>query len=106
VEAQLADAGSSLNLYRRLIELRAASPALRAGHYARPPAAADGYVTYIREAAADRRLVALNLTSEERVLALDRGGRIAISSALDRDLEAVHDALRLRPDEGVVVDLA
>ncbi len=105
VETQLADARSSLRLYRRLLALRAGSPALRAGDYARPPRADGGCLSYVREAGADRKLVALNLTGEERAVALGERGTVAVSTDPERDGEAVRDQLRLRPDEAVVVDL-
>jgi alpha-glucosidase len=105
VEAQLSEPGSSLNLYRRLLELRAASPALRSGTYARPPRAEAGCVTYVRAAGEERKLVALNLIGSERVLALTETGILVASTAPGRSGEGVRGELRLGPDEGVVVDL-
>jgi alpha-glucosidase len=102
VEAQLDDERSSLNLYRRLLALRRESAALRGGDYERPPEARDGVLTYVRRDGDERKLVALNLTSEER--ALPAAGTIIASTALDRDGERVGGELRLRPDEGVVVE--
>jgi alpha-glucosidase len=106
VEAELADDRSSLNLYRRLIILRGQSIALSVGEYAESPRAEHGCLTYVREAGADLKLVALNLTAEERRLALPGPGAILVSSAMDRHSEPVSGELRLRADEGVVVDLA
>jgi alpha-glucosidase len=105
VEAQLADPGSSLNLYRRLITLRRDSPALREGDYATPPRAEDRCLVYVRQAGHDRKLVALNLTAAERTVRLEGSGIVAISTAMDRRGETVRGELRLRSNEGVVVDL-
>jgi alpha-glucosidase len=105
VEAQLADERSSLNLYRRLIALREQSVALRAGEYAELPRAEDGCLTYVREADADRKLVALNITAEAKVLSFASQGEVLLSSAMDRQAEPVSGELTLRGDEGVVVDV-
>jgi alpha-glucosidase len=57
--AQSADAGSILSLYRRLLRLRRASPALHAGSWQLLDAAGDVLV-YARQAADDRRTVVAN----------------------------------------------
>lgn len=48
--------------------------------------------------------MALNLTDKEKALDLPRGGRVVLSTHLDRE-EGVGKRLHLRPDEGVVVRL-
>jgi alpha-glucosidase len=103
VEAQRADPRSSLTLYRRLIALRRESEALRRGGWAAHPAADDGCVVYVREAGAERKLVVLNLTGAERTVDVGTSGRILLSTHLDRE-EAVDGTVRLRADEGVVID--
>jgi alpha-glucosidase len=105
VEAQLADERSSLNLYRRLIGLRGRSAALRAGDYAGTPRAEERCLVYVRAASTERKLVALNLTGEDRQLALKGSGTVVLSTLMDADGQPVEDELRLRPNEGVVVDL-
>jgi alpha-glucosidase len=106
VEAQLGDERSSLNLVRRLIALRGRSAALRTGDYGSLPRAENRCLTYVREAGADRKLVALNLTGEERTLPVAEQGRVLASTAMDRQSEPVSGELRLRRHEGVVVDVA
>jgi alpha-glucosidase len=104
VEAQLADPSSSLNLYRALLSLRKAGDALRRGSYAEHPAGDAHCLAYVREAGEERMLVALNLSSESRRVALGvEAGRIVISTGLDREGEAVAGELTLAPDEGVVI---
>jgi alpha-glucosidase len=60
---------------------------------------------YVRQAGPDRKLVALNLTAAERTVRLEGSGIVAISTAMDRHGETVRGELRLRSNEGVVVDL-
>jgi alpha-glucosidase len=103
VAAERADPASMLELYRRLLALRRAERALSVGEWA--PIAATGDVLAYERRAADRRVaVALNMGSRESVATLSPG-RIALSTHLDRAGERVSDQLRLRPNEGVIVDL-
>lgn len=106
VEAQRADPGSMLSLYRRLIELRRAEPALHAGAW-EPTDAPDGVLAYRRSAGGRRFLVALNLGGETRSLEMGRGtsGTVAVSTNPERDGEGVEWTLVLRGAEGVVVRL-
>jgi alpha-glucosidase len=106
VEAQLQDPTSTLNLYRALLALRRRSAALRHGTYAEHPSGDEHCLVYVREAGADRALVALNLTAEPRALALaGESGEIVLSTGLDREGERVAGELALGRDEGVVVRL-
>jgi alpha-glucosidase len=50
-------------------------------------------------------LVALNCCHEPRKLALDQPGRVVLSTCLDREGDAVNDAMILRADEGVILRL-
>jgi alpha-glucosidase len=107
VEAQTNDPISMLALYRRLLALRRATPALLAGSYRSLDAgAADGLV-YIRELGGMRLCVALNLSDRMVSLALrDLGsGRIVASTHMDRTEPVDLGALYLRENEGVVIDL-
>jgi alpha-glucosidase len=104
------DPGSILTLYRRLIALRRAHPALHAGSYATVASEGEVFAYERRHANGERLLVALNLGQEPQRLALPGAGlppaRVLLSSALDRTDEAVAGELALRPDEGVVLSLA
>jgi alpha-glucosidase len=119
VEAELADPASMLNLYRRLLAYRRTTPAVQWGAY-RPldDVPHDCYV-YLRWAGAQRVLVALNFSAQERRLdlpALGGGGpvgdeyvprgRIVISTHLDREETASLAGLILRGHEGLIVELA
>jgi alpha-glucosidase len=106
VQAQRADPGSMLSLYRRLIELRRAEPALHAGGW-EPTDAPPEVLAYRRAAGGRRFLVALNLGGETRSLEMGRGtsGTVAVSTNPERDGEGVEWTLVLRGAEGVVVRL-
>lgn len=100
---QAADPGSILNLYRSLLALRRAEPALHAGAY-HAVDAPDGIYAYERQADGDRFLVVLNFTSEERSVPLGEPGSIQLSTGLDRT-GSVGESLGLEPDEGVIIRL-
>jgi alpha-glucosidase len=105
VEAQLADPGSMLNLYRALITLRGESAALRLGTYAEHPAGDAELLAFVRAAEGERLLVVLNLGDRPRRAELGERGAIAVASGLDRHGEVVAGALELRAAEGVVIRL-
>ncbi len=64
VEAQDADPNSLLNLYRRLIHLRAANPALSAGELLPLSASTDAVAAYLRREGNRAVLVVANLGTE------------------------------------------
>jgi alpha-glucosidase len=105
VEAQLADPDSILNLHRSLLALRARSAALREGSFALHAASDRHCFCYWRQAGRERKLMALNISGEERDLALEIEGRVAISSHRARAGRAVAGGLSLAPNEGVVIEV-
>jgi alpha-glucosidase len=103
VAAEREDPASTLSLYRRLLALRRAEPALALGAYELVGAEGD-LLAYARDWDGRRFLVALNLghdslTLEHRALE----GCVALSTHPDREGERVSGALELRGDEGVVI---
>ena len=104
VSAEREDPRSVLSLYRGLISLRQSEPALMVGSYQAVPAQGD-VLAYVREAAGSRFFVALNLGHETQRVELPEAGRIAVSTGMGREGEAVSGPLELRGDEGVVVEL-
>jgi alpha-glucosidase len=104
VVAQVGDARSMLSLYRGLITLRRSEPALTVGEYI--PIAATGEVLAFERRHHDRRLlVALNFRqSPQRLDHVSGRIRLLLSTLLDRAGEP-QDAIRLQPNEGVVVEL-
>jgi alpha-glucosidase len=105
VEAQQADPGSMLNLYRALIQLRKDSPALHSGSYCADDLSTDSVFVYLRQHKAQRVLVALNFSDQPQSIALPQGGTLRLSTFLDRS-ESVAGMLRLRPHEGCLIELA
>jgi alpha-glucosidase len=107
VAAERDDPGSMLTLYRRLLELRRREAALAVGAYA-PVVASGDLLAYLREADGRRFLIVLNLGGQPQEFALGdaaQGGRVLLSTHLDRAGEAAGVALALRADEGVIVAL-
>ncbi|MBW6527637.1 DUF3459 domain-containing protein [Sphingomonas sp. RHCKR7] len=94
VAAQEADPRSMLTLYRRLLALRRAHPALAVGDFALLDAAPD-VLAYERRHGDVTLRVALNLSGEPRPLPFD--GEVLLST-----LEGAGDGV-LRADEGVVM---
>ncbi|MGH8920054.1 MAG: alpha-amylase family glycosyl hydrolase, partial [Actinomycetes bacterium] len=101
VTALQADPASILHLYRRLLALRAASPALRSGSLALIDAGPD-VVAYRRSAPGDDRLVAVNFSDAPVTAHLPDGPwQLDLASA---DGAAAIDGSRLTlgPDQAVV----
>lgn len=106
VEAQLADASSSLTLYRRLIALRKQSDALRLGDYDLHPATNERCLLYTRTAGEDHKLVALNLSGDACELEIAERGTVVLSTVPTRAAVRLEGLLRLGAAEGVVAEVA
>jgi alpha-glucosidase len=99
------EADSVLTLYRRLIALRTEKPALHSGPYGEV-LCDDHVLAYNRQSGMERFLIVLNFTHEPRTFEHgDLHGRIVLTTALDRNSEPVAEIVRLRSDEGVVVEI-
>ena len=103
-----------LSLYRRLLALRRAEPALKYGSF-HPVAAHRDHsdvLAYRRRDGGSEFLVVLNLASEAKQIQSQGGadplrlGKVVLSTHLDREDETIGDALNLCPDEGLIVALA
>jgi alpha-glucosidase len=107
VEAQRDDPGSMLALYRRLIALRRAEPALAVGAFGSVRALGD-VLAYVRSAGERHFLVALNLGSTPAVLtrrAGDPRGVVVLGTQLGREGTRIDCDVELAGDEGVVIRL-
>jgi alpha-glucosidase len=103
-----ADPGSILTLYRRLIALRRERAALHSGDYIATQSDGDVMVFERRDDRDRGLLVALNFSHLPQHLVLPARAaqaRVLLSTALDREGEAVHAELNLRPTEGVILDV-
>jgi alpha-glucosidase len=108
VAAEQRDPKSLLSLYRRLIDLRRAEPALSVGAWAALPAG-DDLMAYVRKAGDRRLLVVLNFGARQRsfpLAELQAQPTFLLSTHLDRDGEELRDEVTLRPDEGIVLALS
>ena len=105
VEAERDDPFSILSLYMQLINVRRGEPALEVGELERIDTAGD-LLTYIRRDGESAFLVALNFGSEPQVIDISAkagGGRITLSTGLDRAGESVRGILHIHPDEGLLL---
>jgi alpha-glucosidase len=107
VTAERDNPASLLTLYRRLIQMRRAEPALAVGDFAPVPADGD-LMAYVRKADRRRLLIVLNLGPQPQsfnMSDLECRASLLLSTQLDRAREELGDRLELRPDEGVVIEL-
>lgn len=107
VATQRDDPYSLLSLYRRLIALRRQEAVLVGGAYL-AVSQEEPIFAYRRSGGQRQFIVVLNMGARPHSFTgIDEGhfGRIVLSSYLDRDGEPVEGELRLRSDEGVVLEL-
>ncbi len=103
VDTQLRDPHSLLNLYRRLIALRRAEPALQAGSY--ELLGRFGEVLVFQRRLGDCAfLVALNFGQAPEAVPVTHHGTARLSTGLDRSDETIAGTLPLYPNEGVIVE--
>ncbi len=109
LEVERDDPTSMLALYRRLVDLRRATPALSIGSQRTLDAGHDDVFAYLREHEGTRVLVALNLGEDARTLDLDLvagEGTTLLSTAPARAGGVDLTRLVLDANEGLVVRLA
>ena len=104
VEALQRDAGSVLNLYRRLLALRRTHRALRVGDFSLLKTQGD-VLAYVRRSGDARLLVILNLAGTPQTVSLPSWARAAkvLLSTLDVSAIGQDSNLVLRPDEGIII---
>ena len=108
VAVEREDPHSLLTLTRRLIELRRSTLALTTGSYRPIEGVPDGCFVYLRQSGSQRYLIALNFSGQEQTLKLSEmgHGRIVLSTYLDREESIDLALLRLRSNEGSLIELA
>jgi len=99
VESELADPGSVLNLYRRLIAVRKSSEALMVGEYRELAADHEDVLMFERQAAGERVVVAVNFGSDFVNVAVN--GDVLVSTDLRGGF--AEEAWTLEPHGAVVV---
>lgn len=105
VAVQRDDPGSMLALYRNLLRLRRAEPALALGDYERVWSEGD-VLAYIRTDGETRFLVALNFGDKPAVVESVGEGSVAVGTDWCRSGRDVSGEVRLGPSEGIVIRLA
>ncbi len=105
VAAQRGDPASLFSFYRRLIELRRGSPALRAGSYSTLHGASHDVFAYVRETASERIVVLLNLSDRSNLVAVPGRADVLLSATGELDGRAA-GAFELGPNEGIVAHLS
>ena len=105
VRAQTADPDSMLNLYRRLLALRCAEPALHSGAFI--PLGVQGEVMgYLRQGEDGKRFLALvNFAESAGRFEQAGAGKVVLGTARVREGEAVSGPVQLGPHEALVVAL-
>jgi alpha-glucosidase len=107
VRAAEVDPISILTLYRRLLQLRNAQPALSVGTYT-PVAMTGDLLAYIRRDGDVQFLIALNLGAGAYGLSLDSlgmRGRVVLSTYLDSINPQEGGTIAVRANEGIIVAL-
>jgi alpha-glucosidase len=104
------DPTSMLSLFRRLLELRRATSALTTGSLRTLDAGSADILAYLRESPDQRVLVVLNASSAPQVIDLSHAvgttGTVLCSTQMDRDGSVGLADLHLRPDEGIIIEVA
>lgn len=102
------DPASMLTLFRQLIALRRASPALSVGGYIDIPSNVPDVFSFIRAHEGEQMIVVLNFSHEPRVFRMgpEAGvARIALSTVPGRDGQVDLTNVELASDEGVILRL-
>jgi len=107
VAVEQEDAHSLLSFTRRLIELRRSQSALSIGNYCSINSVPVGCFVYLRQSGDQHYLIALNFSDREQTVKLSEmgNGRIVLSTYLDREERVDLAFLRLRGEEGTVLQL-
>jgi alpha-glucosidase len=104
VAAQLERPESLLNLYRELLALRRAEPALQVGDFASLDEMPDGVFGYTRAHDGEAFAVLLNFGPGQRTVTSPFAGTGVLSTAgAERDTVAGGERLALAPGEGLIL---
>jgi alpha-glucosidase len=104
VAAQMQDRHSMLSLYRALLVLRRREEALVSGAWG-PMGASEQVLAFERRSGTRALAIALNLSDTPSAIAIAGKGNLLLSTHLDRSgSDGSGDILRLRPNEGCIVE--
>ena len=103
VIAQVEDADSFLNLYRRLLELRRNSPALRSGSFVLDDTQ-EQVLVYSRKYQSDEYITVVNMSTEPIVYSFDLPVVVVVAShPADHPYVFDYTSVQLQPNEAVVL---
>ncbi len=107
VEIEQHDPRSFLSFMHTLLSLRQASPALTIGSYQVIDQDNGACFVYIRQYAAQRYLVALNISPQEQLLRISQQGNasVILSTMMDRQGPVALASFQLRPNEACLIEL-
>ncbi|HEX6478986.1 MAG TPA: alpha-amylase family glycosyl hydrolase [Ktedonobacteraceae bacterium] len=107
VASEREDGHSMLALTRALLQLRRTTTALALGSYTPIEGVPDDCFVYMRQFGKQSRLIALNFSGNEQQIHLPKlgGGRILLSTHLDREESLDLASLGLRGDEGCIIEV-
>ncbi len=105
VAAEIDDPGSMLSLYRSLIGYRRANPALREGKYLTNQVSNEDVFVYERFTDDQRFLVALNMSDQLQLIAIEEGTVVLSTSQAD-GRQVGPEGLFLGRREGVIVEVS
>lgn len=106
VERELKNPDSMLSLYRRLINLRTAEPALNTGAY--QPITSEGNLYCFKRTSPDKEfLIVLNMSNTEETFSgtTSWNGIVRVSTHKIREGEKISGRVTLKADEGLVIEL-
>lgn len=107
VDGQVSDSGSVLMLYRSLLALRRARPALHSGDMRCVDVGPSCILAYERTAGPDRILVALNFSEEPAAFRAPEGAEVLLSSHGRTGVcQRPDGSLELAGNEALVIDLS
>jgi alpha-glucosidase len=104
---QVYPCSSMLALTRALLQLRRTTPALAVGSYTSIEGVPGDCFVYMRQSGKQSLLIALNFSSNEQQVHLPKlgSGRILLSTHLDREESLDLASLRLRGNEGCIIEV-
>ena len=105
VAAEIDDPGSMLSLYRSLIGYRRANPALREGKYLTNQVSNEDVFVYERFTDDQRFLVALNMSDQLQLIAIEEG-TVVLSTSQATGRQVGPEGLFLGRREGVIVEVS
>lgn len=104
IEDSLKDKKSLLSLYRELIKMRRGSEVLKHGSY-HSLNLAQGLYGFSRVLGSKEAVIVLNFTDQATALEAGVKGTVKLSTYMDTREEDLSDVVKLRPNEGLIIEI-